>query len=473
MPSQIAPGLEIVSRGHGKLVFINCSEDFFEGGNSLEIYTQAFCKANEATTTPFDADFVKFSYETQVHRHFKEGDTELDLLLQQDISASLLIELGLTKSLNRSVEGEENKEKLHNHRGLAPPDPDIVPVSATLSTHFSDRGFTIVSFAKMLIGKNAARNATIELNRSDVTINWEMQVRYAFARYTPERNFYLDQVNCPLFHEFWLQKENQLTFEILEKAQKAETGYRFHKTLRLVTQDEERIYGPGTIFMQHNEVELIVPGIMLCPLEHLHFEQFVDRILDANVGKMIDHPRMVLLFYGIIKQVYHFEPESLTDKKYYDVQSLQKTQTIERSHKRPQEVQIPDPALSSAIPLPAMEKATNVQDTANLNTDSFVASAEKPVNAQTAVIPEANASLPCVKIGNGVKGIDKTQGLTQKAPPEIAKSAVMTTPNLPTAHKRVIKKAPFKEMGPASTTSRPMKEWQQKAMQSRELIVLE
>ena len=83
MPSQIAPGLEIVSRGHGKLVFINCSKEFFKGGNSLEIYTQAFCKANGATTTPFDADFVKFSYETQVRRHFKEGDTELDLLLQQ------------------------------------------------------------------------------------------------------------------------------------------------------------------------------------------------------------------------------------------------------------------------------------------------------------------------------------------------------------------------------------------------------
>ena len=86
-----------------------------------------------------------------------------------------------------------------------------------------------------------------------------------------------------------------------------------------MTQDEERKYGPGTIVMQHNEVELIVPGIMLCPLEHLHFEHFVDRVLDANVGQMIDHPRMVLLFYGVIKQVYHFEPESLTDKKYYDV----------------------------------------------------------------------------------------------------------------------------------------------------------
>ena len=148
-------------------------------------------------------------------------------------------------------------------------------------------------------------------------------------------------------------------------------------------------------------------------------------------------------------------------------------QTIKRSHKRPQEVQIPDPAMSSTIPLPAMEKATNVQDMANLNTDGFVASAEKPVNAQTAVIPEANASLPSVKIGNGVKGIDKTRGLTQKAPPGIAKSAMMATPNLPTARKRVFRKPPFKEMGPASTTSRPMKEWQQKAMQSREFIVLE
>ena len=109
------------------------------------------------------------------------------------------------------MEGKENKEKLLNHRRLAPPSPEIVPVSATLSTHFSDRGFTIVSFAKMLIGKNAAFNETIELNRSDVTIIWEVQVRYAFARYTPERNFYLDQVSTYPSHGMAKVKEVKLT----------------------------------------------------------------------------------------------------------------------------------------------------------------------------------------------------------------------------------------------------------------------
>lgn len=71
--------------------------------------------------------------------------------------------------------------------------------------------------------------------------------------------------------------------------------------------------------MQDIDGELVVPDVLLAPIQEIAFVNFTLRVLVANPFEVIDHDRMMDLFSAIIFKIYDFENDSAKKSKLDEV----------------------------------------------------------------------------------------------------------------------------------------------------------
>lgn len=120
------------------------------------------------------------------------------------------------------------------------------------------------------------------------------------------------QMSCPLIETLWEKRVDEEAFRH-KRAKQSESG--FHTIKRKPTERERKKHLYAAIMTHTLHGDVIVPDILLRPLNKISYLDLIHKILTANPTKNLDLFVLYDLWEAILTKIYDYEYNWREDKK--------------------------------------------------------------------------------------------------------------------------------------------------------------
>ena len=192
----------------------------------------------------------------------------------------------------------------------------IVPVLYK-NGYIEENIIDITDFAKDFCKKNA--KAGLAITRHDIEWYWEGNIRAEFDTTDPKHQRLINQMRCPRFERFWLNRTAPEAFQAKSLLHEQEGVWL------LTPNAKEKKHFANALVLGNYTERWVIPNVSLMPIEDVFFDDCMWRVQVANTGAAgadLDKSTMFRLWGALIKKAYDFVPKEVQNEKLKEVRCI-------------------------------------------------------------------------------------------------------------------------------------------------------